>query len=141
MKTKPVLKFVCAALAVFARRTLVAAATFSTPFGDGMVLQRGRPVPVWGTAAPGEAVGSGWYVPWVDGLGYYDAVNFAKRIPVSCRTVIPRAGLGDYVCPPMGLAKLWNAIPGDNKKIVWVQGSQHLDVPPEYEGRDFPKTK
>ena len=30
--------------------------TFSTPFGDGMVLQRGRPVPVWGTAAPGESV-------------------------------------------------------------------------------------
>ena len=89
----------------------------------------------------GKAAGSGWYVPWVDGLGYYDAVNFAKRIPVSCRTVIPRAGLGDYVCPPRGLAKLWNAIPGDNKKIVWVQGSQHLDVPPEYEGRDFPKTK
>ena len=56
MKTKSVSKFVCAALAVFARRTLVAAATFSTPFGDGMVLQRGRPVPVWGTAAPGERI-------------------------------------------------------------------------------------
>ena len=28
----------------------------ASPFGDGMVLQRDRPVPVWGTAAPGEKV-------------------------------------------------------------------------------------
>lgn len=26
------------------------------PFSDGMVLQRGRSVPVWGTAEPGESV-------------------------------------------------------------------------------------
>jgi hypothetical protein len=37
----------------------------------------------------------------------------------------------------MGLAKLWNNIPGCNKSIKWVQGSQHGYVPPEYEGRDF----
>ena len=79
----------------------------------------------------------GWYIPWVDALGYYDAVNFGKRIPKSCKTVITRAGLGDYICPPAGLAKLWNNIPG-NKKIVWIQGSQHGYVPPiKYEGRDF----
>ena len=28
----------------------------ATPFADNMVLQRGRPVPVWGTADPGEQV-------------------------------------------------------------------------------------
>jgi len=28
----------------------------ASPFADGMVLQRGRPVPVWGTALPGEVV-------------------------------------------------------------------------------------
>ena len=78
----------------------------------------------------------GWYIPWVDALGYYDAAIFGKRIPKSCRTVITRAGLGDYCCPPTGLAKLWNNIPG-NKEIHWVQGSQHGYVPPEYEGRDF----
>ena len=81
--------------------------------------------------------GDGWYIPWVDALGYFDAANFAKRIPTSCRTVVTRAGLGDYCCPPTGLAKLWNNIPG-NKEIVWVQGSQHGYVPPvAYEGRDF----
>ena len=56
MKTKTVSKFVCAALAALAGRTLAATVAFSTPFGDGMVLQRGRPVPVWGTAEPGERV-------------------------------------------------------------------------------------
>ena len=80
-----------------------------------------------------------WYIPWVEALGYYDAAIFAKRIPKSCRTVITRAGLGDYCCPPTGLAKLWNNIPG-NKEIHWVQGSQHGYVPPPYEGRDVVRT-
>ncbi len=78
----------------------------------------------------------GWYIPWVKGMGYYDTVNWAKRIPTTCRTDISRAGLGDYICPPMGVAKLYNAIPGDNKSIRWVQGSDHGYEPPEYEGRD-----
>ena len=82
-----------------------------------------------------ELAADGWYIPWVDALGYYDAAIFGKRIPKSCRTVITRAGLGDYCCPPTGLAKLWNNIPG-NKEIHWVQGSQHGYVPPAYEGRD-----
>ncbi len=77
----------------------------------------------------------GWYIPWTDAMGYYDAANFAKRIPTSCFTFITRAGIGDYCCPPMGLAKLWNNIPG-NKKIIWVQGSEHGYIPPEYDGRD-----
>jgi len=83
-----------------------------------------------------KASGDGWYVPWTESMGYYDAANFAKRIPRSCHTAIPRAGIGDYCCPPMGLAKLYNNIPG-NKEIRWVQGSQHGYTPPEYEGRDF----
>jgi sugar phosphate isomerase/epimerase/cephalosporin-C deacetylase-like acetyl esterase len=76
-----------------------------------------------------------WGIEWTDALGYYDAVNFAKRIPLTCHTTIPRAGLGDYTCPPTGLAKLWNNIPG-NKEIRWVQGSQHGYMPEQYEGRD-----
>ena len=78
----------------------------------------------------------GWYIPWTESMGYYDAANFAKRIPTTCRTVVTRAGLGDYCCPPMGLAKLYNNIPG-NKQINWVQGSEHGYVPPSYAGRDF----
>lgn len=80
--------------------------------------------------------GDGWYISWTEAMGYYDAVNFAKRIPPTCRVDIPRAGLGDYCCPPMGLAKLWNAL-RTSKRITWVQGSEHGYVPPKYEGRDF----
>ena len=78
----------------------------------------------------------GWYIPWVDALGYYDAVNFAKRIPQECHVNITRAGIGDYVCPPTGIAKLWNVLHPGNKEIHWVQGSQHGFVPPAYDGRD-----
>ena len=35
---------------------LLAAATFASPFSDGCVLQRDRPVEIWGEAAPGEKV-------------------------------------------------------------------------------------
>ena len=77
-----------------------------------------------------------WYIHETPALRYYDPVNLAKRISKKCRVEITRAGLGDYCCPPMGLAKLWNNIPG-NKTINWVQGSEHGYVPPAYVGRDF----
>lgn len=104
--------------------------------GCGEGVTDARSSITWCCDLPYNANRKGWYIPWVEALGYYDAVNWAKRIPTTCKTNITRAGLGDYTCPPMGLAKLWNAIPG-NKKIMWVQGSQHGYVPPEYEGRDF----
>lgn len=72
----------------------------------------------------------GWYIHWVPALGYYDPINVCRRIPASCLTIITRAGLGDYCCPPSGLSILYNNIPGP-KKIWWVQGSTHGYVPPE----------
>ena len=72
----------------------------------------------------------GWYIPWTPALGYYDPVNVAKRIPRTCMTTITRAGLGDYCCPPRGLAILYNNMTCP-KKINWVQGSTHGYVPPE----------
>ena len=84
-----------------------------------------------------KLAGDGWYIGWTDALGYYDAANFAKRIPKTCFTFITRAGLGDYCCPPTGLAKMWNNMTCP-KKILWVQGSQHGYVPPKaYDGCDF----
>ena len=82
----------------------------------------------------------GWYIPWTPSMGYYDAAIFAKRIPQTCKTVITRAGLGDYCCPPAGLARLWNNLTCP-KEILWVQGSEHGYVPPVYEGRDVKWTK
>ena len=87
----------------------------------------------------GETLGrnrGSWYVHWTPALGYYDPVNLAKRIdPAKCFVNIARAGLGDYVCPPSGLAILWNSLRG-NKRVNWVQGAEHGYVPPAYEGRD-----
>lgn len=42
--------------AALAAPLATAAVQLASPFGDHMVLQRGRPVPVWGAAAPGERV-------------------------------------------------------------------------------------
>lgn len=77
-----------------------------------------------------------WYIEWTPALGYYDAANWSKRIPRSCFVDVTRAGLGDYCCPPRGLAVAWNYMTCP-KKIRWVQGSQHGYVPPEYAKRDF----
>ena len=74
-------------------------------------------------------------IKYVEPLGYFDPVNFAKRVPATCRVDIPRAGLGDYTCQPSGLAILWNNLKCP-KTIVWMQGSEHSYIPPEYEGRD-----
>lgn len=67
-----------------------------------------------------------WRIPPVPALGYFDAVNFAKRAKVPVHITL--AGLGDYTCPPSGLAVCYNALKVE-KSIVWHQGSQHCYVP------------
>lgn len=89
----------------------------------------------------GKAPTNNWYVPWTESLGYYECEYLAKRIPANCRVAILRAGLGDYTCPPRGVAAFWNALECDNASIRWVQGSTHGHVPPPYEGRDTTRTK
>lgn len=61
---------------------------------------------------------------FVDGLRYFDCVNHAKRI--RCKVDLVRAGLGDYVCPPSGIAAFWNNLQGP-RRSRWVQGSTHQD--------------
>ena len=87
----------------------------------------------WCCDLGGETIGhihDGWFVPWTPALGYYDPVNFARRVPSTCAVEITRAGLGDYTCPPVGVAALYNAL-SCPKSIVWVQGSTHGYVPHE----------
>ena len=91
-----------------------------------------RPSIVWGCDMGMPAGKSGrlhgyWHLPYGKGLDYYDSVNHIRR--AKCPVEITRAGLGDYTCPPSGLAIYFNAIPG-KKSINWVQGSQHGFVPP-----------
>ena len=59
-------------------------------------------------------------------LNYYDTVNHIKR--AKCPLEIPRAGLGDYICPPSGVTILYNNAP-NAKRINYVQGSTHSFVP------------
>jgi sialate O-acetylesterase len=44
------------ACALLVTTPLAAAVQLASPFGDHMVLQQERPVPIWGTATPGEKV-------------------------------------------------------------------------------------
>ena len=70
-----------------------------------------------------------WFIRWMPGLDYYDPVNMSRRIPLSCNVRIARAGLGDYIAPPCGVAMFYNNLRCP-KSIVWVQGSQHCNEPP-----------
>lgn len=71
-----------------------------------------------------------WGVGETEAMRYFDPVNFAKRVNPKCRVEITRAGLGDYCCPPSGIAILYNSL-NCPKKINWVQGSTHGYVPTE----------
>jgi|GEM_PF-349571 len=63
----------------------------------------------------------GWRPNWQPGLGYYDTVNFARRI--KCPVLI-YAGLSDWVCPPSGVQILYNNL-NVPKKMVMFQGWNH----------------
>lgn len=78
-------------------------------------------------AGPARGRPEGWRPAYVPALNYYDAVFHAKR--VKCPVDIARAGLGDDICPPSGLAILYNNLGSAKKKISWVQGSTHGFVP------------
>lgn len=69
-----------------------------------------------------------WGAEWADGLAYYAAVNFTHLIKAPKRVEIPRAALGDELCPPAGVAAFYNALKCP-KSIKWVQGSTHGYVP------------
>ena len=74
--------------------------------------------------------GMTWGVGETEALRYFDPVNMAKRVSPKCKLTVTRAGLGDYTCPPSGIAVLFNNLKCD-KTINWVQGSTHGHVPPE----------
>jgi cephalosporin-C deacetylase-like acetyl esterase len=52
----------------------------------------------------------------------------AYLIPETCKVVISRAGLGDYISPPSGVAMFYNNLKCP-KKCLWLQGSQHGTIP------------
>lgn len=64
----------------------------------------------------------------VPGLAYYDPVNLARMVPATCDVEIQEAGLGDYTCPPSGLAVFYNNLTCP-KSICWTQGMTHSTRP------------
>ena len=64
---------------------------------------------------------------YTDALRYYDTANHARRI--TCKVNCTRAGLGDYTCPPSGLAVVYNNLKCP-KSCNWTQGSRHGYIPP-----------
>ena len=73
-----------------------------------------------------------WRIKYVPALDYFDPVFMAKRIK-KAEVTITRAGLGDYTCPPSGLAISYNNLATPKKTIRWVQGSDHGFVPKKSE--------
>ena len=71
-----------------------------------------------------KRVCGGWRLKYTPALDYYDPVFHAKRIR-KAKVVITRAGLGDYTCPPSGLAVCYNNLATPDKTIIWYQGSTH----------------
>ncbi|MBE6357227.1 MAG: acetylxylan esterase [Lentisphaerae bacterium] len=69
-----------------------------------------------------------WRVPYTRAMDYFDPVFMAKRVKTPY-VYISRAGMGDYICPPSGLAVCWNNLDVPHKKMVWVQGSTHGFIP------------
>lgn len=63
----------------------------------------------------------GWRPDYTDAMAYYDTANFAKR--VKCPAYID-AGLGDYICPPSGIAAMYNAMTCP-KKLTFIQNRTH----------------
>ena len=61
-------------------------------------------------------------------LDYYDPVFMAKRI-TQAEVIIRRGGLGDYVCPPSGVAISYKNLSTLRKRIYWHQGSDHGFIP------------
>ena len=60
------------------------------------------------------------------GLDYYDPVNHIKRAPETCLVDIVRAGLGDYVAQPSGVAVLFNNAPA-KKRVIYYQNCAHAE--------------
>nr|WP_321398998.1 acetylxylan esterase [uncultured Desulfobacter sp.] len=82
----------------------------------------------WGCDLGGIDLGRirGWRPDFAPGIAYYDTATMGKRI--TCETTIS-AGMGDYICPPSGIAVLYNNIKGP-KTLQFIQGSTHGYNPP-----------
>lgn len=75
---------------------------------------------------------TGGSIGYSPGLDYYDPVFMAKRIKFA-EVKIHRAGLGDYICPPSGVAIFYKNLATQKKSIKWGQGGNHYVNPEKSE--------
>ena len=78
----------------------------------------------WMSDTAGQTVGKrldGWMPDYNDGIKYFDSTYFASMFKGK---VTISAGLGDYICPPTGIAALYNAYTCD-KSISFRQCGGH----------------
>ncbi|AHF90182.1 acetyl xylan esterase [Opitutaceae bacterium TAV5] len=85
-----------------------------------------------GGAAMGHLRGT-WHIKPTPALFYYDPVYHIRRYSGSLKLL---AGLGDYVCPPSGMAALFNNARG-SREIVYTQGAGHTGTA---RGEQFTRT-
>ncbi|MCQ2380693.1 MAG: acetylxylan esterase [Victivallaceae bacterium] len=74
-----------------------------------------------------------WGVTYTEGARYFDAANHAKRI--TCPVLVDRAGLGDFICPPSGIARMYHNLKAP-RKIIWFVDNAHGG--PTYKVDTFP---
>lgn len=72
----------------------------------------------------GDRLASEFQPEYRPGLDYFDEVFHARRISSSCYVNVTRAGLGDYISPPSGIACFYNAL-RCRKRIVFLQNAEH----------------
>lgn len=74
----------------------------------------------------GKKIKSSFRPDFAEGLGYFDSATFASRI--TCNVSIS-AGLGDPLCPPAGVAVMYNAL-NCPKSLIFGQNRTHSYNPP-----------
>ena len=85
-------------------------------FQSGMVLQRGKPIPVWGTADPGELV-----TVRFNKKQYVTTASFDGR----WRVILPKMSAGGPYTMTIGEQVITNVLVGD----VWLlSGQSNIDV-------------
>ena len=114
-----------------------AAVRTATPFADGMVLQRGRAVPVWGTAAPGEEVRvsfagqeksakAGADGAWCVSLDAMEASKENRTMRIMGGRASSQAATGGRASPRAATIEIKNVLVGE----VWfASGQSNMECP------------
>ena len=117
--------------ALSAAADLCAAVTLGGPFTDGAVLQRDRPVRVWGTAEPGERVnvsfGGRDVSCTADAKGAWRCELPAFAASKEPRTLVARAASGEAKADDVLVGEVWIAAGQSNMEFpLWLPGSIRL---------------